>query len=565
MISLLCPEGKTPVYRTLSETVQHDLALDWMVMQLSELEKEQNLIRRFMSQVTDDPEVAEYRCEVFADLLANPSVREEMVKLLDQISFMKDYGSFKRDYDKAGIWDLMHRLDEIRDYIRIIEAVHRCLDGPQIRSAGMKSLKEYADGVYADAGFARLKEDISRISADTAHIRSVTIGINLNERMEADSVGLVSVNSKPFTRSGMISSFAGFLQTRDQLQEDTEWKDNYHYQQISDEDVAGGLTHTAETVGLLRYHPLIAASMLLVNKGDETVEVPHYLQRVMDGMLSSLVKKLRRVLSQHVKVSIADMALLIPEFTYYIRWTEYIEKLQAKGMHFCRPQPRKDGQPDMHSRGFYNLKLTGSMEYQDIVVNDLDFDPDHRIYILTGANRGGKTTATQAIGQLYLLAQGGISVPADSFVFAPVDAIYTHFPADEDKTMDLGRLGEECRRFREIYQQSSRSSLILLNETFSTTSFEEGYYIAFDAVRALRDKGVRTIYNTHMHKLGYDVDKLNADATQTEEGGRVASLIMETEETHRTYHLKLAPPEGSSYAQDIARKYGVTYEMLLES
>ena len=43
-----------------------------------------------------------------------------------------------------------------------------------------------------------------------------------------------------------------------------------------------------------------------------------------------------------------------------------------------------------------------------------------------------------------------------------------------------------------------------MNESFSTTSFEEGYYIAKDSVRAILHKGMRTIYNTHMHKLAFD-------------------------------------------------------------
>ena len=37
---------------------------------------------------------------------------------------------------------------------------------------------------------------------------------------------------------------------------------------------------------------------------------------------------------------------------------------------------------------------------------------------------------------------------------------------------------------------------------------------------------------------------------RTEEGGE------------RSYKVEIAPPEGMSYANDIAEKYGVTYEML---
>lgn len=58
-----------------------------------------------------------------------------------------------------------------------------------------------------------------------------------------------------------------------------------------------------------------------------------------------------------------------------------------------------------------------------MVPNDLDFDAQHRVYILTGANRGGKTTITQAVGISFLIAQGGIYVPAEEFAFSPVDSI----------------------------------------------------------------------------------------------------------------------------------------------
>ena len=121
----------------------------------------------------------------------------------------------------------------------------------------------------------------------------------------------------------------------------------------------------------------------------------------------------------------------------------------------------------MEAKGFYNLKLAMSMEdVSGIVPNDLTFDRQHTVYILTGANRGGKTTVTQAVGQLFVLAQGGLFVPAESFRYVPCDCIYTHFPADEDKTMDLGRLGEECRRFRELYTLSTGNSLLLLESGF---------------------------------------------------------------------------------------------------
>ena len=100
--------------------------------------------------------------------------------------------------------------------------------------------------------------------------------------------------------------------------------------------------------------------------------------------------------------------------------------------------------------------------------------------------------------------------------------------------------------------------MYLLNESFSTTSFEEGYYIAKDAVKALLKKSVRTIYNTHMHKLGENIDELN----QENPDAKASSIVVKSKDGQRSFKIEVAPPEGMSYAKDIAQKYGVTYEML---
>nr|MCR5330452.1 DNA mismatch repair protein [Lachnospiraceae bacterium] len=273
------------------------------------------------------------------------------------------------------------------------------------------------------------------------------------------------------------------------------------------------------------------------------------------------VKHLRNTLNRYTSLTITDITDLIPEFIYYIRWIDYIEDQLGKGFAFSKSTPVSKG-IDAHITGIYNLKLLDeNISSSDIVTNDLDFSDEHCLYILTGANRGGKTTITQAVGQAFLLAQGGIYIPGTSFEYSPVDCIYTHFPADEDKTLDLGRLGEECKRFREIYDNATDKSLILLNETFSTTSFEEGYYIAKDCEKAILLKGTRTIYNTHMHKLAAETDELNAASPLR----KAASIVMRTgQKGERSYKVELAPPEGMSFARDIAEKYGVTYEMLTE-
>ncbi len=551
-ISLLTPPGFAPDYKVLSEAAIHDLGLDYLCEQVTEKKQERTLFLSILSQMTDNPEVTKYRSDVFEDIYQNEAMRDEMLRILDRINFLRDYGSIGKTFEEAAnMWDLMHRLDELKDYIQCVEAIFKSLSDAQVHSEGLLRLKEYVDGLYHDNGFSELKKDIAALRATTSELKSVTVGINLNDRFEADGIGLISINSRYFTKSNIFDHFCEKISMKEVVKPDTEWKEEYKFHPFA-----------AETNKMPDIIPL--RGIALIPEGDMMEDVPRYMNRVTNQMLSAVVKKLKSVLDRYVSVTITEITDLIPEFIYYVRFAQYLEKLSGRGLHFCKGTlaAEEAGERVMRARGFYNMKLAAAVseKQETIVTNDLDFDKAHLVYVLTGANRGGKTTVTQAVGLLFALAQGGIFVPADSFVFQPADCIYTHFPADEDKTMDLGRLGEECRRFRQIYSDSTKNSLLLLNETFSTTSFEEGYFIAKDAVRAILSKGVRTIYNTHMHKLAFELEELN----RPYDAVKAVSLIVKADGGNRSFKIAMAPPEGMSYAGDIARKYGVTYEMLVE-
>ena len=555
--SLLKPAGNDIEYRRLPEHVMHDLGLEAFCDAVTSDARERRLITNVLSQITDDAGVAEYRRRIFADIIQLPELRKNMSQLLDKIQFMKDFFAINKTSDEElGLWHLLHRLDELDDYIRTIETMRDCLSDERIRSEGLISLRDYITGLYEDACFAEMKKDIADLKMKASDVQSITLGINVNERFEAVSIGLVSVNRKPFRKSNIVSNFADAITPGDKVRDTADWDGDMHYQLIDKEGKSGFIDYVTDESGFL--NPF--STIINTTADDAVSNSTFYMDTVVNKMLASLVKKLRDTLTRYANVAIVNVSGLIPEFVYYIRCSEFISSLMDKGCVFCEAQPETEFGTSRTAEGLYNLKLAMNMEdVRQIVSNDLTFDQKHTVYILTGANRGGKTTVTQAVGQLFILAQGGLYVPAKSFRYVPCDFIYTHFPADEDKTMDLGRLGEECVRFKEMFSQATNRSLMLLNETFSTTSFEEGYCIARDSIKALLTKGVRTIYNTHMHKLGEDTGEF----TRESHAAGAASLIMRTEDGKRSFKVALAKPEGMSYAKDIAEKYGVTYDMLV--
>ncbi|MBR6671078.1 MAG: DNA mismatch repair protein, partial [Ruminococcus sp.] len=141
------------------------------------------------------------------------------------------------------------------------------------------------------------------------------------------------------------------------------------------------------------------------------------------------------------------------------------------------------------------------------------------------------------------------------------DGIYTHFPADENQTVTLGRLGEESERFSKICKTATSESLLLFNESFATTSHTESLYIAEDVLKYLCCLGARTCFNTHMHELAENADNLQCERSIC----GAASVVMGKSEGENTYKLTYEKPNGKSYAHSIAFQYGITLEQLFEN
>ena len=198
-----------------------------------------------------------------------------------------------------------------------------------------------------------------------------------------------------------------------------------------------------------------------------------------------------------------------------------------------------------------------------VVPNDFAFDENGRIYVLSGPNRGGKSVITCAVGLCQALAQLGMEVPAESAVLSPVDGIFTHFPTGADDTIDKGRLGEECARLREIFDSITENSLVLLDESLSSTGAYEASYIAAELIAGFAVARCRGIFSTHLHELAAKMEEINRRSAEAG-GVKVDTLVAGMEEGQRSFRIVRTKPDGKSYARDIADKYGLSFENLQE-
>ena len=259
---------------------------------------------------------------------------------------------------------------------------------------------------------------------------------------------------------------------------------------------------------------------------------------------------------------------LMPEIEFVVKGAELQQKLAARGCPLCTPTLLPMEERIFRATGLYNpavaLKLAAG---EEVVPNDIAFDrsPENAmIYVLTGPNRGGKSVITCAIGLCQVMLQLGMYLPAVTCEISPADGIFTHFPTGADDTIDKGRLGEECARLGEIFDAVTPHSLVLLDESLSSTGSYEASYIAAEVLAGLAQAGCRCLFSTHLHELAAEIDRLNAESARTG-GVHIDTLVAGIMgEGKRSFRIVRAKPDGKSYARDIAERYGLTYDTIME-
>ena len=183
-------------------------------------------------------------------------------------------------------------------------------------------------------------------------------------------------------------------------------------------------------------------------------------------------------------------SMLRLELGFYVACLNLRDRLAKKGEPICFPVPLAAGKAILSGRGLYDLCLSLGMK-ERVVGNDLS--ADHKLLVMiTGANRGGKSTFLRAIGLAQLMMQCGMFAPAESFRANLCDGIFTHYKREEDAGMRSGKLDEELSRMSAIMDNLTPNSIVLLNESFAATNEREGSEIARQIVRALLERASRS-------------------------------------------------------------------------
>jgi len=550
-LSLLWAEGKPTATWPLPEQTIRDLELGEVAAALCPEGTYREIVTTILYQLCLEPDTIRCRQAVVSDLEAQPQLAEalrELLPLLDELALF----SHRQLGDRTRLHEVMARAGELE---LLVEAVHKLrqvfatIEAP-LQSTALVDLQNRVESIASSSDFRQLVHNLPPLLSQLRTSASITIGVNLDHLLRPEEALLLAVNDYRFSESTLLDQLLGKGMGKD------------------------------KGIAPLHTPPLMSSSSRMITGGLPTHGPPKRVDPLLVPLFKDLSDILEKVtqpiaheLKKYVQLNSQFLVDLRPDFVYYVHALALIEKVKRAGMSWCWPEIAPMADRVCRVQNAYNVLLainglsqnTDRPLQQRIVTNNIELGEEGRIAILTGPNRGGKTTYMQSVGLVQVLAQLGLPVPGTSAEISPVDAIYTHYPLEERLDLGTGRFGDEAQRIRAIFERVTGDSLVLFNESLATTNMGESVFLAQNIVRSLREIGARVIFTTHLHDLAAAVERINTD---TAGDSIVISLVASPQvgdledESGYSYRIQARPPLGRSYAENIAARHGISRDQL---
>jgi DNA mismatch repair protein MutS len=329
--------------------------------------------------------------------------------------------------------------------------------------------------------------------------------------------------------------------------------------------IQGLRVHVEKFEGQTDYSSEVAATFdrfATEENKDYRVAIPTYpdMNHVEEQILECVAKlyphtfeRLDSFSRQHRNFVDSTIARFDHEIRFYLSYLAFVSRFSAAGLTFSYPEiTTETGAVSVDDAFDVALAIKSPDENKPLVCNDFALSGSERIFVVTGPNQGGKTTFARTIGQCAYLASLGCPVPARHATLTLPDQIYTHFERQESLSTLHGKLDDELVRIHDILSRATDASIVIMNESFSSTTVDDALLIGIEVLERILKLGCVAVYVSFLDELA-DFDPACVSMV-----GEVAH----DDPTQRTFKFTRRPADGLAYATALADKYGLNHDVL---
>ena len=525
MLSLLYPDGHTAGGRTLDLSVAESLELPYLAMLICPYNTEYAL--GILTELITDEAVVRWRQDILEDFLNVPQLERNLQRSIKTI-----YDNAHSVYAKSGSTQSFF---EVQENIASIEAFAECMTechdfiqkyGGRLRSEGIKRvLAELEERYNSDSYKALIKETAELKTKLAEGIKSVTFTINFDEVMRPTEIMLLSADKEPVRKK-----------TR--------------FERLLSHD------RSAEPISNIYKRK---------TKEGQISELNAALFSELDALCGGYMKRVNTAIKRCYEESTDMLIKLSRQIDFYVGAKEMAERARQMGLPFCRPNIAPKEQRKFCCKAMHDPVLTNRLFSERVRENNIlpvctnacKMDDAARLMLLSGTNNGGKTTFLRAVGINQILAQTGLFVYAESAEISICDRIFFLSPKEEKAGVNTSRFTEECKDIRRTIDSATENSLILMNESLSSTDPYDSLILGEEVLRIFADIGCRLVFTTHILELADLPERLNS----TDVKSRLISLVAHCAENGApTYQITEGKPDRARNAQYIFSKFGISFD-----
>lgn len=474
---------------------------------------------------TTDTETIKYRLDIMQDIIEHRELYQLLMKALPLIQSTHDLRKImSSDFTVDSSLSAIRTLEM---YVELVELFREGFSGMKLGSRGMQRLQQEILGIATGAEYQNLSRELKKMETNFGSIKSLTIGLNLDENLQVRDGGILSVNTKHFHNGTLLERLTG-----------KQEKDEY----------------------------ACMTPLFPIRRGlnqNDVKAMNNGVSNAFGTIFAKCIRDFEPVVQKYFSVNTSFFTNLMDDIRFLCAGARFIMDMEKQGYQMCKPEIAPMEEKCCDLMAVYNPMLAMTGVEKTVVSNEFHFDEKGRFYLVTGPNHGGKSIFAYSVGMAQALFQLGLYVPAVSARISPVTGIFTHFPSSDEDNYGKGRLESECARLSRILKQLEETDMLLMDETFSSTSGLEAGYIASEVLTGLGIIGCGGIYVTHIHDLPQRIGEFNA---HPDNRGKIDNLVAQMEDREngvRSYRVMRTTPDGLSYAKDIAGQYGLTLEEIL--